>query len=186
MGKVSRKVPESVRREILMEAGYRCAIPTCGHILTIDIHHIVWLKDGGGNDPSNLLALCPNCHALHTKGEIPQAAIRHWKGMLVALNHAFDRRGMDLLLLLNKQSEGIYYSADGLFQVAGLIAAGLVQQAAVVGGGLGPAGTADASIHQLILTERGKLLVEAWLAGDEDKYRGLLGGELSEGKEGDA
>ncbi len=169
-----------------MEAGYMCANPACRNIIIMEIHHIVWVKEGGGDEPSNLLALCPNCHALHTKGEIPQAAIRHWKGMLVALNEAFDRRGMDLLLFLNKQWKETYYSGDGLLQFAGLIAAGLVEQGASIGGGLWGGGTPATSVHQLILTERGKLLVEAWLAGDEDKYRALVAGELPQGKEADA
>src|SRR5690242_13197636 len=89
-----KKLPSVTRQQVLMEAGYKCGNPTCRHILTLELHHMVWVKDGGGNEPSNLLALCPNCHALHTNGHIPETAIRHWKGMLVALNHAFDRKSM--------------------------------------------------------------------------------------------
>ncbi len=106
--------------------------------------------------------------------------------MLVALNHAFDRRAMDLLLFLNKQWDATYYTADGVLQFAGLIAAGLVEYGAQVGGGLGMTGTVSTSVHQLKLTDRGKLLVEAWLAGDEEKYRGLLSGELAHDDEEEA
>jgi len=160
-----------------MEAGYRCGNPACGHILTLDIHHIVWVKDGGGNDLSNLLALCPNCHALHTRGDIPPEAIRHWKGMLVALNHAFDRSSMDLLLFLYKpRFSGTYYSADGLLRFAGLIAAGLVQEGSAVGGGLVMGNNVSTSVHQVQLTERGRLLLEAWLEGDEESYRNIVSG----------
>ena len=46
-----------VVREVLIEAGYRCAVPTCRTILALDLHHIEEVKDGGPNEPSNLLAL---------------------------------------------------------------------------------------------------------------------------------
>src|SRR5690349_13496502 len=75
---------------VLIEAGYRCAVPTCRNILAIDMHHIIEVKDGGPNEPSNLLALCPTCHALYTRGTIPKEAINAWKTMLVTLSHAFD------------------------------------------------------------------------------------------------
>jgi hypothetical protein len=78
---------------------------------------------------------------------------------------------LDLLLYLTKQWEYTYYSGDGLLQFAGLIAAGLVRTNAGIGGGSVQQPT---SAHQVILTEKGKALVAAWLAGDEAKYRESL------------
>src|SRR5687768_8506061 len=98
------KIRPLVRDEVLREACYMCGNPRCRHILTLELHHMVWVKDGGGNDPTNLIALCPNCHSLHTQGHIPESAIRHWKGILHALNHAFNKESMDLLLYLNRPS----------------------------------------------------------------------------------
>lgn len=51
-------ISEPVQRQVLMEAGYRCAVPTCRNILAIDLHHIVQVSIGGGNDLANLLARC--------------------------------------------------------------------------------------------------------------------------------
>jgi len=82
-----RNIPIATRQIILMEAGYKCANPSCRHILTLELHHIVWVKDGGGSDPENLIALCPNCHSLHTNGYIPTEAIEVWKSLLVSLNN---------------------------------------------------------------------------------------------------
>ena len=170
----------SKRHQILMEADYKCGNPRCNHILTLEIHHVVWVKDGGGNDPRNLLALCPNCHALHTRGHIPQIAIRHWKGMLLALNHAFDRTGMDLLLFLHHtQNQQVWYSGDGVLRFAGLIAADLVEIKETnvnrrVPTGHGMVAKFTTSTHSLKLSETGALLIEAWLAGDEEKYRKLV------------
>ena len=67
----SRHIPPATRQLVLLEAGYMCANPACRRILVLELHHIEWVKDGGGNEPSNLLPLCPNCHALHTAGHIP-------------------------------------------------------------------------------------------------------------------
>ena len=67
-----KSISPSVREIVLIEAGHKCANPTCRHILTLELHHIVWVKDQGGDDPDNLLALCPNCHSLHTQGHISE------------------------------------------------------------------------------------------------------------------
>lgn len=90
------------RQIILHEAGYKCANPTCRHILTLDVHHLDRVSDGGPDDPANLVALCPNCHALHHRGEIPATSLRAWKMLLLAMNEAFDARTVDLLLAIAK------------------------------------------------------------------------------------
>ena len=81
--------------------------PTCRHILTLELHQIVWVKDGGANDPENLLALCPNCHSLHTQGHIPAYAIRTWKSLLLALNSA-NHVTADLLLMLQPTRNALH------------------------------------------------------------------------------
>ena len=79
-----RRISKAVRLAVLAEAGYRCATPTCRTILAIDLHHLTWVSEGGPNDASNLLALCPTCHALHHRGEIPHEALILWKANLRA------------------------------------------------------------------------------------------------------
>src|SRR3954464_14283617 len=82
---------------VFMEAGYMCANPRCRTLLILNAHHIVWVKDDGGNDPHNLIALCPTCHQAYHEKRFSNKAIRHWKAMLLAINHAFDRRSIELL-----------------------------------------------------------------------------------------
>ncbi len=121
------KLPLRVRHQLLMEAGYKCGNPACRNVITLDLHHIEYVSEGGGDDPSNLLVLCPYCHSMHHAGNIPLEAIRLWKGLLIALNQAFDRQGMELLLFLYKTNANqLWYSADGVLSFAGLIGAGLV------------------------------------------------------------
>ena len=98
---MSRKaIPKPITVQVLTEAGYRCAVPTCRGILAIDMHHIIEVSVGGDNGPENLLALCPTCHALFHRGIISRDSIFAWKAMLVSLSHAFDTNTIDDLLFL--------------------------------------------------------------------------------------
>ena len=188
----------TLKRDLLIEAGYKCANPTCRMILSVSIledHHIIEVSEGGGDTFANLVALCPYCHSLYHKGEISPEAIRHWKGMLIALNNAFDRESMDLLLYLwHTKEQEIWYSGDGLLRFAGLIAAGLVSFQTELKYARTPFhnvkmhGIDDVLVHpiphspqmvveKIELSDRGMQLVEAWRNGDETKYRELLSKE---------
>lgn len=168
-----RKVATDTRELILLESGYMCANPVCRHVLTLELHHIDWVRDGGGNEPSNLVALCPNCHARHTHGHIPASAIRVWKGMLISLN-SVNRSNADMLLHLYRMEEHsfgkhIRYSGDALLHLAGLLNSGLAQigSAQASNGGMGFPPYSSCEVR---LTPRGSALVDAWLQGDEQRY----------------
>jgi HNH endonuclease len=173
-----------MRQAVLMEAGYKCANPTCRHILTLELHHIVWVKDGGGNDPSNLVALCPNCHSLHTTGHIPKDAVDTWKSLLVSLNNPH-RASADLLLVLYNEGQGLAqvtdqssqpppfrFTGDGLGVLAGILTSGLVEisrrfsGASFTGGGM--------PSFEVRLTDAGRRLVEAWRSGRPEAVRAVL------------
>jgi hypothetical protein len=177
-----KQIPAAVRDEILREAGYKCANPVCRNILTLQLHHIQWVAEGGGNEATNLLALCGHCHDLHTQGHIPPEAIRHWKGILHALNSAFSKESMDLLVFLfNAESEKIFYSGDGLLRFASLIASGFAEVidshfgVGVRYGKDSPPTAPPSSTHRVRLTDKGRTFVEAWTSGDEAGYRAVLG-----------
>lgn len=101
-------------------------MPTCRTVLAIDIHHIVEVSEGGGNEPGNLLVLCPTCHALFHRGEIVRDSIYAWKSMLVSLSHAFDTQTIDdLLFLATDEAAHLKVSGDGVLKFSRLIAARL-------------------------------------------------------------
>jgi len=99
------KLPLKIRVIVLTESGYRCAVPTCRNILALDMHHIWEVSAGGSDDPSNLIALCPTCHALYHRGHYKQESIYLWKAMLVAITRAFDVEAIDRLLFLESCKE---------------------------------------------------------------------------------
>jgi hypothetical protein len=156
-------IPESIKREVLTEAGFRCAVPTCRAILTLDINHINEVSEGGGNELSNLICLCPNCHALYHRQKIPRDSIRVWKNMLVTLNGAFDRLAIDDLLFLEKLPRNtLALSGDGVLKFSKLLAAGMAQFVLLMQNG--PIVTYD-----IFLTPKGKMIVEAWKQGEKEK-----------------
>ena len=174
---VRKKLSITLRQDLLMEAGYKCGNPTCRNVITSEIHHIEYVSRGGTDEASNLIVLCPYCHSMHHAGHIPVEAVRLWKGLLVSLNEGFDRQGMDLLLFLhNTPKHTLWFSSDGLIKFAGLIGAELVEIANTDTTYMAPNEPRKftQTTHNLKLTNRGTLLIEAWLAGNETKYRELI------------
>ena len=55
----------NVKAYVLHRDGYRCQHKTKGtkHAKQLHVHHVVWRRDGGTDESSNLLTLCRNCHA---------------------------------------------------------------------------------------------------------------------------
>src|SRR6266478_5813800 len=169
-------LPLKTRVIVLMESGYRCAVPTCRIILALDMHHIWEVSAGGGDDPSNLIALCPTCHALYHRGDISSDAIYAYKAMLVAITRAFDVEAIDKLLFLEScVKDYLVVSGDGLLHFGRLIAAGLASA------------TQKANNNWQIVTyavnnsPKGQQLVHAWKQGDRTKLKQIMGGPVPGG-----
>ena len=65
------EIPKSVQQEVLKRDNYECQI--CKQKNNIQIHHIIKQKNGGSNDPDNLVTLCSSCHRHIEIGDIPHA-----------------------------------------------------------------------------------------------------------------
>lgn len=161
---------------VLTESGYRCAVPTCRGILAHDMHHIWEVSAGGGDDLSNLIALCPTCHRLYHRGTIKQESIFVYKSMLVAITRAFDVEAIDRLLFLEScEKDFLVVSGDGLLHFARLIAAGLASVCQ------------KANNNWLIVTytvnlnDKGRQLIEAWKRGDRTRLHKVMGGPVPGG-----
>jgi hypothetical protein len=147
---------------VLAEAGYRCAAPTCRTILAIDPHHIVEISEGNGYLVENLVAFCPTCHELFQRGVVRRDSISTWKSVLVSLGQGFDIASVDHLLFLNRpEAKSLRVSGDGVLQFSRLISAGLATFGVAMQNG-------PLILYWVILTNKGKLLVDAWTSGNRE------------------
>ena len=168
--KARRKaLPQDVRLTVLTESGWRCAVPTCRTILALDLHHLVEVSAGGGDDPKNLLALCPTCHRLHHRGDLTQEALYAYKAILVSLSNAFDVATVDQLLFLDTVAgRSLQIQGQGVLTFMRLIAAGLADFGFL---------NRDMGVefYEVKLTGKGKGLLDAWKSGKRDRVGEVLG-----------
>lgn len=61
-----RKHREWVRRIAIKKYGRKCEL--CDYSAALDVHHLVPRYKGGQHELGNLMVVCPNCHALITRG----------------------------------------------------------------------------------------------------------------------
>ena len=98
-------IPAGVKRRVLVEAGHRCAIPTCRYI-EVQIHHIIpWAKRQEHKYP-NLIALCPNCHRRADREEIDRKSLRLYKANLRFAHDKFSQLEIDVLFEANAWPPG--------------------------------------------------------------------------------
>jgi hypothetical protein len=167
------------RTAVLTESGYRCAVPTCRQILALDLHHIYQVKDGGGDDPANLIALCPSDHALYHRGTISSDSIYAYKAMLVAIGRAFDLEAIDRLLFLGQiERDFLLVSGDGLLHFSRLVTAGLASVE------LKAHNNWMLASYAVNISDKGKLLIDAWRQGDRVRLKNVLSGPIPAAKSG--
>jgi hypothetical protein len=138
----------------------------------------MWEVSGGGSDdPSNLIALCPTCHALYHRGTYNAESIYAWKAMLVAITRAFDLEAIDRLLFLQSCTKDfLIVSGDGLLHFGRLIAAGFadVKQKAN--------NNWQVVTYAINISQKGQQLIDAWKAGDRTQLKTVMGGPVPGGR----
>jgi len=105
-------IPAEIKRRVLVEAGHRCAIPTCRYI-QVDVHHIVPWEQCNEHSYENLIALCPNCHNRADRGEIDRKSLRMYKANLRYTHDKFSQFEVDMLFETYKlpPGSGLFYPA---------------------------------------------------------------------------
>ena len=109
-------IPADIRRRVLVEAGHRCAIPTCRHI-DVDVHHIIEWAKAKAHEYDNLIALCPNCHRRAHKGDIDRKSLRLYKLNLRFAHDKFSQLEIDLLFKLQRAPSGLGVSWPSFMKV---------------------------------------------------------------------
>ncbi len=58
---------QDLHREVLARDGWRCQ--ACGSMQALQVHHLEFRSQSGGDEEQNLITLCTECHArIHRKG----------------------------------------------------------------------------------------------------------------------
>lgn len=68
LGFTLQTVSPKLRQIVLARDGHRCTVPGCRNALFIDLHHQQKVRDGGPNNPENLITLCSAHHRQHHAG----------------------------------------------------------------------------------------------------------------------
>ena len=165
------RVPAATQRAVRVEAGHRCAIPTCRQTSGLQIHHIRdWAKTAD-HSFENLILLCAVCHDRATRGEIDRKAMLAYKSNLGLINGRYgdlERRVLERFVKDPELTEVIVDRANEL-SLQYLVEDGIIQYLGAADGayifsvdGLDP--NVDDSAHygpaKWGLTELGRTLVE--------------------------
>jgi len=128
-------IPAELRRRVLVEAGHRCAIPTCRYI-EVDIHHIVPWESCKTHEYDNLIALCSNCHRRADRGDIDRKALRVYKANLRYTHDRFSQLEVDVLFEAYRApaGHGIQWPPFMLLLIKRLIETGYISRVESQGG----------------------------------------------------
>ena len=156
-------IPTELKRRILMETGYRCAIPTCRFPITENAHIVSW-AESQEHSYENLIALCPNCHTLFDSGRIDRAAIVAYKKKLIFLNDVYSRFELDVLDHLKSHKRALI---PGELLIKRLLDEGIVaHEEEIMIQGFGD-GEDILGIFSVVLTDKGRRLLDDWSKVDE-------------------
>jgi HNH endonuclease len=104
-------VPSALKRAVLVEAGHRCAIPTCKQV-PVDLAHIVPWVDVRTHEFSNLIALCPTCHRRYDSGEINRQSMLMYKRNLSLVVSRYGESERRLLDMFAQHPQANVFRAD--------------------------------------------------------------------------
>lgn len=135
-------IPNEVVRAVLVEAGHRCAIPTC-RATTTEVAHVEPWAQSKDDSFENLIALCPNCHTRYDqKREIDRLALKMYKRNLGLLNNRYGDVERRLFTELARTGERVFMlGAGGDILVANAVRDGLFEDKKVGGIEMGISGS---------------------------------------------
>ncbi|MFA5014195.1 MAG: HNH endonuclease signature motif containing protein [Actinomycetota bacterium] len=159
-------IPAELKRKILVEAGHRCAIPTCRYPTT-EIAHIIPYSEVKSNEENNLIALCPNCHTRYDKGEIDRKSMMMYKRKITFLSDRYSKFELNVLDYLRKNKKVIVY---GYTSVKNLIDDGLIKNAHTIVYFTYTDGIRENQEFVIVLTEQGKEFIEKWVNINNNEF----------------
>lgn len=156
------EIPRQLRRAVLVEAGHRCAIPTC-HQTPVEAAHIIPWKIVKEHTFDNLIALCPTCHTRYDRGEIDRQSMLQYKANLSVLNNRYGDLEKRVLLIFAQrpQQEEIWLDKWSDLHLMYLLEDGLLEKdqsfKAITSRGVIP----------YRITPKGREFIQKWLKAEE-------------------
>lgn len=85
-------IPAELERALMIEAGYRCALPTCRTVFPLEIEHIEDYARVQKHEFSNMIVLCANCHRMKGSGprSLDRKALKQIKVNLGLINQRYN------------------------------------------------------------------------------------------------
>lgn len=162
-------IPRPLERQVLVEAGHRCAIPVCRQT-PVEIAHIIPWAQVRDHAFENLIALCPTCHTRYDKGDIDRLSMLHYKANLTIVNGRYgDLERRVLQYFVDDPSRNQIVLFGGLeFLLTYLIKDGLIYDTGL-GAGVGMGGDFGVVESEKVyaLTDVGKAFLTKWMAAEE-------------------
>lgn len=92
VGNDREPIPADLERALMIEAGYRCAVPSCRTAAPLEIEHIDDYAKVQNHEFSNMIVLCRNCHGLKGTGprRLDRKALRIMKTNLARVNQRYN------------------------------------------------------------------------------------------------
>ena len=160
-------IPSELKRQILVEAGHRCAIPTCRQT-PVEIAHIIPWASCKSHTFDNLIALCPTCHTRFDNGDIDRKSMRLYKHNLGVLNSRYGDMEQRILRVFSEspKADEIWLPGGLDIMLLYLIRDGLLINTGQHGGVI-IAGVPSRTLYRL--TDSGRIFIEKWLGAGELK-----------------
>jgi len=158
-------IPQALKLKVLVEAGHRCAIPTCKQV-PVELAHIVPWEKCNEHTFENLIALCPTCHTRFDKGEISKKAMQIYKSNLSILNNRYGDLEQRILKVFaeNKSANQIWLPGGLDIMLMYLLQDGMLvdtgQNSGVIMSGM-------PSQKLYGITEKGRDFIQKWLSAEE-------------------
>lgn len=163
---VKRKaISAELERELHMEAGWRCAIPTCRVSKPLDMAHIEPVQPNGETDYfNNMIILCKNCHARFddpTEKRMTREAMIKVKNNLMIINGRYSHFEMRVIEYFSDNPEGNLRLFGREFDVMYLVKDGLIKD-----DGKKMANAINFPPKDYLLTPEGKDFINKWRSAE--------------------
>ena len=164
-------ISRPLKRDVLVEAGHRCAIPACRQV-PVEIAHIDDWSKVKKHTFDNLIALCPTCHTRYDNNEIDRQSMMRYKANLSIVNNRYgdfekrilfemaDKKTPAFILPGGRSIDLMYLINDGLLECATQRLIKLKKyQGSIIDG--------IPSKDYYKITSKGREFIEKWIAGKD-------------------